>query len=113
MSRRKRPAIEEGSGNVFADLGLPDAETRLAKALLVRVIQRYIEEHGLTQRQAADRMGLAQPDVSNLLRGRLANFSMERLELCLKRLDFDFRIQVASGPRWKKRAGITVEVVGA
>jgi hypothetical protein len=58
----------------------------------VRVIQRDIGEHGLTQRQAAERMGLA---------------------LCLNRLDVDIRIEVACGPRWKQRAGITVEVVEA
>ncbi|HJS46567.1 MAG TPA: helix-turn-helix transcriptional regulator [Gemmatimonadales bacterium] len=107
------PTIIEGTSNIFEDLGLPDAEIRLAKAELARVIRRAIVDRGLTQREAALVMGLKQPDVSDLMRGRLARFSMERLELCLNHLDMDIRIQVASRPTWKARAGLTVEFLPA
>ena len=71
--------IERGSGNVFADLGLPDANDRLAKAELAHEICMLIEAEGLTQTQAADRLGIDQPKVSMLMRGRLKDFSTERL----------------------------------
>lgn len=113
MSRVKerRITIEAGSGNVFADLGLPDAEQRLAKAELANLITHTITARGLTQSEAAELMRLKQPDVSNLTRGRLKNFSQERLATCLNHLGFDIRIQVAAGPRWKAKVGVTVEVV--
>lgn len=112
MSIRKTPAVEASSGNVFEDLGFSDAEQRLAKAELTRVIRRLIEERELSQADAAGLLGIAQPDVSDLVRGRLARFSMERLERFLLLLGMDIRIQV--GPRRTKRRGaLTVEVVGA
>ena len=71
--------VTRGSGNVFADLGLPNPEERLAKAQLAYAIARVIEERGLTQRAAAALMGIDQPKVSHILRGRLADFSTDRL----------------------------------
>lgn len=113
MTRTKKDdlAIEPSSGNVFADLGLPDAELRLAKAELANLITHIIAKRGLTQVEAAKVMRMKQPDVSNLTRGRLKNFSQERLAACLNHLNFDIRIQVAEGPRWKTKAGVTVEMV--
>ena len=73
-------AIEASSGNVFEDLGLPDASERLAKAELARVVRRIITRKQWTQRRAADELGIAAPDVSDLMRGKLARFSQERLE---------------------------------
>ncbi len=67
------------SGNVFADLGLPDADERMLKAQLAVQIRRFIEAKGWTQTEAAAAVGLDQPKVSHLLRGRLAGFSVERL----------------------------------
>jgi predicted XRE-type DNA-binding protein len=64
--------VEESSGNVFADLGLSDPEERLAKADLAIAISREIESRDLTQAEAADLLGAAQPDVTNLMRGRLS-----------------------------------------
>ncbi|MBP6444676.1 MAG: XRE family transcriptional regulator [Gemmatimonadales bacterium] len=115
MTRTKKDdlAIEPSSGNVFADLGLPDAELRLAKAELANLITHIIAKRGLTQAEAATIMRMQQPDVSNLTRGRLKNFSQERLAACLNHLNFDIRIQVAEGPRWKAKAGVTVEMVPA
>ena len=71
--------ITRSSGNVFADLGLPAPEERLAKAKLAAEIARVIAARGLTQRAAARLMGIDQPKVSHLLRGRLAGFSTDRL----------------------------------
>ena len=108
---RTPPAVEPSSGNVFADLGLPDADLRLVKAQLANLITSEIAQRELTQAQAAELMRLKQPDVSNLTRGRLKNFSQERLESCLNYLDFDIRIQVSPGPRWNERPGVSVELV--
>ena len=72
-------AVTVSSGNVFADLGFDDAPERLAKAQLAVEIKRRIEELGLTQAQAAGRLGVDQPKVSALVRGRLDGFSTDRL----------------------------------
>jgi len=69
----------KSGGNVFADLGLPNAEERLAKAELARQIDQIIKRKRLTQERAARILGISQPKVSALLRGRLAGFSMDRL----------------------------------
>jgi len=105
--------IESSSGNVFEDLGLPDAAGRLAKAELARVIRSIVADKGWTQRRAAEVLGIAPPDVSDLVRGKLARFSQERLERFLNALDMDVRIQVGPRPKGKKLANVTVEVVGA
>lgn len=71
--------IEQGSGNVFADLDRPDAETHLLKAELVARIDQIIRERRLTQARTADLLGISQPDVSRLLRGNFRDYSVERL----------------------------------
>ena len=71
--------IEQGSGNVFADLGRPDAETHLLKAELVARIDQIIRERRLTQARTAELLGISQPDVSRLLRGNFRDYSVERL----------------------------------
>ena len=105
--------VHDSSGNVFEDLGLPNPEERLAKAELARVVRAVIKERGLTQVQAAQILGVAQPDVSDLVRGRLARFSMERLERFLNALDLEIRIQIGPRPSGKARAGVTVERVSS
>lgn len=79
----KLKTVYPGSGNVFADLGLPDAEEALAKARLAQEIVETIERKGLSQSEAAEMMGLDQPKVSALVRGRLSGFSTDRLFRCL------------------------------
>lgn len=86
--------VTRGSGNIFADLGLPDADELLLKSQLALAIGELVERHGLSQTAAARRMGLAQPDVSNLVRGRLRSFSLERLLKCLRALGGDVEIQL-------------------
>lgn len=84
--------IERGSGNVFADLGLPDADAHLLKAELVTRIDRIIRQRGLKQVEAAKLMGLSQPDVSRLMRGDFQEYSMERLFRLLNALGRDVDI---------------------
>jgi predicted XRE-type DNA-binding protein len=105
--------IEAGSGNVFEDLGLPDASERLAKAELARVIRNIVKDKNWTQRRAADVLGIAPPDVSDLMRGKLARFSQERLERFLNALGMDVHIRVGPRAAGKKQASITVELVPA
>lgn len=86
--------VEMGSGNVFADLGLPDAERLKIKSGLVIEITRAVRRLGLTQEEAGRRMGIPQPKVSALLRGDFANLSERKLMDCLNRLGYDIEIKV-------------------
>ena len=87
-------AVETGSGNVFADLGLAGAEKLKIKSGLVIEITRAVRELGLTQEEAGRRMGVPQPKVSALLRGDFANLSERKLMDCLTRLGYDIEIRV-------------------
>lgn len=82
-------AVTHGSGNVFADLGFERPEEELLKAQLVREIRDIIKRRKLTQAKAGVLLGLRQPDVSALSRGRIGKFSLERLLRCVRRLDRD------------------------
>ena len=75
--------IEISSGNVFADLGLADAEKLKNKSGLVIEITRAVRRLGLTQEEAGRRMGIAQPKVSGMMRGDFANLSERKLMECL------------------------------
>ena len=101
----------EGSGNVFADLGLPDADELLAKAEMVRQISSLMEVRRLTQHQAAEILGTSQPVVSDLVRGRLGKFSMERLILYLNRLDWSVEIVLKPRASDEDRAHLRVAAV--
>jgi predicted XRE-type DNA-binding protein len=93
-----------GSGNVFADLDYPDPEEALLKAKLAREISAAIRERTLTQESAAEILGLDQPKVSAIMRGRLSGFSVERLLRCLTALERDVTITV--GPKKRERGRI-------
>ena len=95
-------------GNVFADLGLPDADHLLAKADLAIEISSIIEDRGLTQAEAAEIMGVDQPKVSALVRGRLGGFSMERLYRFLNALGRDVEIVVRPTPESEKGSRLRV-----
>ena len=88
--------ITESSGNVFADLGLPNPEEDLLKAQLLGQIQRFMRQKKLTQAELAVLVGLDQPKVSRLLRGRLADFSVERLLTVLNRLGHRVEVHISS-----------------
>lgn len=97
--------VIRGSGNVFADLGLPDAEAHLLKAGLVTRIDAIIRQRGLTQTKAARLLGLSQPDVSRLLRGDFREYSLERLLRLLTALgpDIDIVVRPPSSSRGRLR----------
>lgn len=107
-STRKAMPITRGSGNVFADLGLPNPEERLAKAQLAYAISQVIDERGLTQREAAKLIGVDQPKVSHILRGRLADFSTERLMSFLTALGRDIEIVITPSPKSRKKGRLRV-----
>ena len=100
--------VTRSSGNVFADLGLPDADHLLAKADLAIEISSIIEDRGLTQAEAAEIMGVDQPKVSALVRGRLDGFSTERLYRFLNALGRDVEIVVSPTPESQKGSRLRV-----
>lgn len=100
---------ERGNGNVFADLGLPNADELLAKAKIVGQISDIIEERRLTQVQAAEALAMDQPSLSRLLRGRTAGFSLDRLLRMLNAFDCDVTITLSPKPADHARAQIIVE----
>jgi predicted XRE-type DNA-binding protein len=87
-------SVVASSGNIFKDLGLPNPEEHLLKAELSALIGKLIKTQGLTQTQAAQQMGLKQPDVSNILRGKFAGFSIERMLVMLLALGADVSISI-------------------
>jgi len=91
--------VELSSGNVFADLGLPDAEELLLKAKIVTQIEQLIQKKGWTQAQAAERMKLDQPKVSRLLRGHFSGFSVDRLFAILNRLGHSVEVRISAKER--------------
>jgi predicted XRE-type DNA-binding protein len=86
--------VQRSSGNVFADLGLPDAEKLKVKTGLVIEIRKAMRRLGLTQQEAAKRMGVSQPKISDMMRGDLSNISERKLINCLNRLGYDIEIKV-------------------
>ena len=100
--------IERGGGNVFADLGRPDAETHLLKAELVTQIDEILRSRRLTQARAAALLGLSQPDVSRLLRGDFRDYSVERLLRLLMALGRDVDIVIRK-PKARRPGRLTIE----
>ncbi|MBD2771399.1 helix-turn-helix domain-containing protein [Iningainema tapete] len=96
------------SGNIFADLGLPNPEERLVKAELVRKISETINHRKLTQVQAAEILGIDQPKVSALIRGRLSGFSTDRLLYFLNALGNDIEIIVKPKPEYRQKGQTSV-----
>ena len=86
--------VQRGSGNVFTDLDLPDAEKLHIKTGLVIQIRKAMKALELTQVDAAKRMGISQPKVSDMMRGDFTNLSERKLMDCLTRLGYDIEIQV-------------------
>ena len=86
--------VHRGSGNVFADLGLADAEKLKIKTGLVIEIRKAMRSRGLTQQEAAKLMGITQPKVSDMMRGDFSNLSERKLMDCLTRLGYDIEIKV-------------------
>ena len=93
--RRKPIEFEEGSGNVFADLGLKDADQLLARAQIGYHVFKILKDKKLKQREIADVLGIAQPDVSHLMNGHFNRFTTDKLLDFLKRLDRKVTIEVS------------------
>jgi predicted XRE-type DNA-binding protein len=92
MARKVR--VEATGDNIFADLGLPDAETHFLKAQIVSEIYRLTRQRKLTQGQAGKRMGISQPEVSRMFKGNFREYSVDRLMEFLTTFDRDVEIVV-------------------
>jgi predicted XRE-type DNA-binding protein len=108
MKKKNRIPVTQGSGNVFADLGFANPEQEQLKAHLTLQIYRMIKRRGLTQVQAGAILGIKQPHVSGLMRGRSGNFSVGRLMEFLTALGQDVEITVR--PTRKERGEMSVIV---
>ncbi len=102
--------VEEGSGNVYADLGYAHSEGMLVKAQLTAKIAEIIQQRALTQARAAEVLGLTQPKVSALLKGQFRGISEHRLLECLTRLGRDVHIVVKPAPRNRAGGRLTLSV---
>ncbi|MGA9669326.1 MAG: helix-turn-helix transcriptional regulator [Terracidiphilus sp.] len=98
MAKLGADQVIRSSGNVFADLGLPDAAELQTKARLCAALNRIVEHQRLTQAQVAAALGINQPKVSALLNYKLEGFSVERLMHFLVALDHDVEILVKAKP---------------
>ena len=101
-------SVTRGTGNVFADLGFPDAAERQAKLRLAYALNQVLEARRLSQADAAKVLSVTQPKVSALRHYKLAGFSVERLMNLLTALDQDVEIVIRRKPRSRKTARISV-----
>lgn len=105
MARKtEETMIERGTGEVFHDLGLADADELLAKSKLARAIAAEVKQRKLTQTQLAKITGIDQPKISLLMHGRISGFSSDRLMHILTQLDQDVVIFIRPKPATEKRA---------
>lgn len=110
MSELDRIEYEDGSGNVFADLGLPMADDLAYKAGLVGSIMRYQQEKGLTQSALAALVDIPQPRLSNLFRGKLTGITTEKLITACARLGRHVRIIVEEHPPVRVAGRVELEL---
>lgn len=100
--------VTVGSENIFEDFGYPNPEESKAKADLAIQIRKVIESKGLTQQQAAKLMGLTQPKVSDITRGKLSKFTIDKLLHCLLLLGSDIEIVVSTNIGKSERSRLRV-----
>jgi predicted XRE-type DNA-binding protein len=112
VSSEETETVSDGFDNVFEAMGLPNAKERLAKAEIARIIRQRVKLNGWTGVRTAKELGIAPSDGSDLLRGKLARFSQERLERFLTGLDFNVRIVISPMKKSQEHATISVEYVG-
>ncbi len=110
MSTKKRRAIkfEESSGNVFADLGLKDADQLLARAQIGYHVFKILKDEKLKQREIAGILGIAQPDVSHLMNGHFSRFTTDKLLDFLKRLNRKVTIEVSRHHKGEPYQQVTI-----
>ena len=109
MSTKKQKLIkfEEGSGNVFADLGLKDADQLLVRSQIGYHVFKILEKRKLKQREIAGVLAIAQPDVSHLMNGHFSRFTTDKLREFLKRLDQKVTIEVSRRHRGEPYQEVT------
>ncbi len=103
----KRVAVHESGPNIFADLGLPDADNHFVKAQIVAELYKLTTERKLSQAKAGDLMGISQPEVSRLFKGNFREYSIERLMAFLTTFDRDVEIVVKPRAKTGERGHIT------
>lgn len=103
--------IEEGTGNVYADLGMDDADEMIVKAQLAAKIGEIIKDRKWSQQQAADVLGIPQPKLSRMLRGQFRGISEAKMLDCLARLGSD--VQIVVGPARRTSVGRVAVVFAA
>jgi predicted XRE-type DNA-binding protein len=101
----------KSSGNIFKDLGLPDSDNLLAKAELAHAITCVIEDRNLTQQEAAQITETSQAKISDVVRGNLEQFTIDRLIKMLITFDQDVKIELAPKPKSRDHAIMTVAIV--
>ena len=106
-NKRKEIAAEEGSGNVFADLGLTDADELYARAQIGFGVYKILKDRGLKQREIGELLAIPQPEVSHLMNGHFSRFTTDKLLDFLKRLDRKVTIRIS-----RHKPGEPYQVIG-
>ncbi len=99
----------KSSGNIFADLGVADPEEALVKSELASQIYEIICSENITQKKAAEILGIDQPKISDIINGKLRHFSIDRLMRFLRRLGRDIEIHVMSKSKARRKTSIRVK----
>lgn len=107
MTTEKEIEVHHGDSNIFADLGLPNAESHFLKAQIVAELYRLVGEKKLTQTKAGALMGISQPEVSRLFKGHFREYSVERLMGFLTAFDRDVEIVVRPRETEGERGHVT------
>lgn len=113
MPQGRKTEMQDASDNIFADLDRPDAQEHYLKAQLVFQIEQIMKRRKLTQTAASKLMGIKQPDVSNMLRGRFRGYSIERILGFLQCLDQDIEIVIKPKSSQSKAGRIIVKAAQA
>jgi predicted XRE-type DNA-binding protein len=108
MKKRRPIKFEEGSGNIFADLGLKDAAEHYTRAQIGIQVFRILEERKLKQREIASLLGIAQPDVSHLMNGHFSRFTADKLLNFLMRLNQKVKIEISRHRRGQPYQQVTL-----
>ncbi len=108
-TKPEKITVTESSGNIFADLGCKKPEELKVKAQIAAAVNSIVKHRNITQAEAAEVLGISQPQVSNLKRGNLKHFSVERLFGLLNALDRDIEIRIKKkSPRTQREAHVAV-----
>ena len=110
MTTTKHPEFEVGSGNVFADIGVANAEGHFLKAQIVTEIHKAIKARKLSQAKAGAMIGITQPEVSRMLRGHFREYSVERLMRFLTAFDRDVDIVIRRRDSTGERGEVRVSL---